>query len=178
MNVSALTTFAAEEAEGIAALGLDPIKILLQAGTFLLLFFIIRKFALEKIVQGLNDRHVRIEESLKMAEVIDQRDKASEEEREALLKKAHGEADSVIAKAHEAAGAMIKEAEDTANKKADKIIADANNKIDGDIKKARESLKGELLNMVAQATETVLEEKLDAAKDKKLMEKALTGVQQ
>ena len=48
-----LASEAAAEKEGIAVLGIDPKAIILQAGTFLLLFLLVKKFALRGIVDTL-----------------------------------------------------------------------------------------------------------------------------
>jgi len=171
-----LTQFASEEeAEGIAALGIDPLAILLQAGTFLILFFLIKKYALQKIVDGLDGRRQKIEESLKTAEEIERRDRANREETEELLKEARSQADEVLAKAHVESGSIIKAAEAVAGAKAEKVVKDAQAKLDADIVKAKKELKAEMLSLVAQATETVIEEKLDDRKDHALLEKALRG---
>jgi len=167
----------AEEAEGIAALGIDPLAILLQAGTFLILFFLIKKYALQKIVDGLEGRRQKIEESLKTAEAIEKRDRENRLETELLLKKARAQADEVLSKAHEESGSIIKAAESVASAKADKMIVDGQTKMAADIKKAKIELKNDMLDLVVKATETVIEEKLDERKDHALLEKALRGNQ-
>lgn len=172
-----ITLFAADETEeaagGIEALGVDPLAILFQAGTFVVLFILIRKFALGKITKALEDRHDRIEEGLKNAEMIEQRVEATKEETEQIMKDARKEADAVIAKAHEESGAMIKEAENAATKKAEKVLADGEAKLEGQINKAKEELKKEMLGLVAQATEEVIGEKMTDKKDQDLIKKAL-----
>lgn len=175
MNVlDSLTTFASEETTGIGALGLDWKVMLLQAGTFVLLYFIFKKYVLSKVVKVLDDRHEKIEESLKTAEDIEKRSEATNKEAEKIVAKARKDADVVIAKAHDEAGDMIKQAEDSATKKQEKMLVEAEAKIDADVKKAKVELRGELLTLVAGATETVLGEKIDADKDQDLIKKALS----
>jgi len=93
-----LNIFAAEEeAGGISALGLDPLAILAQAITFLLLFWILKKFALTKIVDTLEKRRKTIDEGvelgLKMAEEQEKLNAKIEEK----LAQARVEADKIIA---------------------------------------------------------------------------------
>ena len=83
---SNIYNFAAEEVEGIAALGIDPVAILLQSGTFLILFILIRRFALDKINKNLTDRRNKIDESIENAEVVEQRLKDVAEETAKSLK--------------------------------------------------------------------------------------------
>jgi F0F1-type ATP synthase membrane subunit b/b' len=57
--------------------------------------------------------------------------------------------------------------------KAEKIIADGRLQIEAEVLKAREALKKETLGLVAQATEAVLGEAIDAKKSETLIKKAL-----
>ena len=175
--INQLVQFASESAsaepEGIAALGIDPIAILLQAGTFVILFIVIRKFALDKINQALADRKSTIDEGLINVEQAAKNLADAEVRQEELLARARKEADEVIGKAHSEAGVMLKEAEDRTAEKTAKMIADAHNKIESDVKAAQSKLQNEVKSLVASATEAIIDEKLDAVKDAKLIEKAI-----
>lgn len=169
-----LNVFAAtEEAQGIAALGIDPLAILAQGVTFLLLFFIIKKFALGKIVATLEDRRKTIEGSLDKAEELNKQNEEAEKRVNALLGKARKEAEEIVGKSREEAGSIVAEAESSAVAKAEKIIADGKLQIEAEVLKAREALKKETLDLVAQATEAVLAESVDAKKHEVLIKKAL-----
>ncbi len=177
MNVYTLTTFAAEDVTGIGALGLDWKVILLQAGAFIILYLVFKKYALGKVVKTLDDRHQKIEESIKTADDIEKRSKETNKEAEKIVAKARKDAEVVVAKAHEEATDMIKEAEEAASKKQDKMLKEAEAKLEADVKKAKSELRGELLTLVATATSTVLGEKIDLKKDEQLIKKALSEVQ-
>ncbi len=165
---------AAEEAAGgISDLGLDPLQIALQAGTFVVLFYLVRKFAFKKIVSILDERHDTIEEGIANAQKASQQLDESAEATKEAMKKARKEAEVIIAKAHEETGLMVKEAEITASKNADRIVADAQNKIGADVLKAKKELKTELAGLVAEATEAVISEKMNSDTDKKLIERML-----
>ena len=70
--LSLLTSFgAAEETKGIGALGIDALAILAQAATFLILFLIIKKFALEKIVATLEKRRKTIDDGVRLGRGCD-----------------------------------------------------------------------------------------------------------
>lgn len=164
---------ATEESQGIAALGIDPLAILAQGATFLLLFFIIKKFALGKIVTTLEARRKTIEGSLEKAEALNKQNEEAEKRVEALLHEARKEAEDVINKSHEEAGSIVKAAEDAAGSKAEKIIADGRRQIEADVLKARESLKKETLDLVARTTAVVLGDAVDSKKHEALVKNAL-----
>lgn len=174
-TISSFAADEAEEAEGIASLGIDPLAIVFQAGTFLVLFLVVRKFALAKIVDNLEERRVTIEEGLQNAELAEQQLRESEATAEAKLKEARAEADQVVAKSHEEAGSIVTEAQVKATAQADEIVASAKAQAASDKQAMATELKQELLGMVADATERVVEEKVDLKKDTSLISKALKG---
>ena len=170
-----LLQFAAEEkeVEGIAQLGIDPIQIALQAGTFLILYLVLRRYALAKITEVLRNRRETIEESLQNAEQIEQQKSQTAEAIQQALSEARKEAEGIIAKSNSEAGAIIEAAESKASKRAEEIITNGEAKLAQSVEKARRALKDDMLQLVTAATETVLEEKVDAQKDQQLIQKAL-----
>jgi F-type H+-transporting ATPase subunit b len=175
LTILAATEGHAEEATGIGALGLDPLAILAQAVTFLVLFWVVKKFALDKIVQSLEDRRKTIDKGvrlgLEMQEEKDRLDQSVEKE----LHKARLEADKILAGAHEEAGNIIGRAEDAAGTKVEALIADAHSRIEDDVRKAKKELEQEVVSLVADATEAIIGEKLDAKKDEALIKRMLSG---
>lgn len=165
---------AAEEATGIAALGLDPLAILAQAGTFLLLFWVVKKFALGKIVATLEQRRKTIDDGVRLGQKMEAEHAKLEEKIEAELHKARTEADKILADAQREAGEAIKAAEEEATQKVDQMIADAHVRIEDDMQKAKKALEKDILSLVAEATEVIIEEKLDQKKDSGLIQRALT----
>jgi F-type H+-transporting ATPase subunit b len=165
-----------EEAGGIAALGIDPLAILAQAGTFLVLFFIVKKFALEKIVASLEERRKTIDKGVHLGIEMEKERAKLEERIDESLRQTRTEADKIIAAAHQEAGDMIRQAEDAAARKVDAMLADAHVRIEEDMSKARQRLEKDMLNLVAEATEIIIAEKLDARKDESLIKRALAGV--
>ncbi len=169
-----LTLFAnTEESQGIAALGIDPLAIAAQAITFLLLFFIIKKFALNKIVATLEERRKTIDSGVELGYEMERQKAKLDEQVAAALQDTRKEADKIIAAAHEEAGEMLRNAELTASQKTDQMITDAHNKIAQDIANARQDVEKEIRVLVADLTAKVIGQKLDASKDSELIEKAL-----
>jgi F-type H+-transporting ATPase subunit b len=166
----------AEEAHGIAALGLDPWAILAQAGTFLVLFWVIKKFALTKIVNTLEERRQTIDKGVRLGyEMADEREKL-QQKIEDELRKTREKADQIIAEAHKEAGITLKDAEASAAAKVDTMLEDARARITEDMQKAKNELEKDMRHLVADATEIIIGEKLDAKKDDALIKRALSGV--
>ena len=162
-----------EESEGIAALGLDPLAIGAQLITFLLLFWIVKKFALSGIVKNLQKRHDDINRGLHLTSELDKQKAELDERVEQILKVARKDADLIIAEAHTESSKVILTAEESATRKADDILKSAESKIERDIVSARQELKGEMASLITEATEAILNQKLDAGSDRKLVENYL-----
>jgi F-type H+-transporting ATPase subunit b len=161
---------------GISALGVDFKALILQILTFLIVFWILKKFAFDKIVTTLDERRNKINEGVSLGlEMEKARDKLDDELRERLAK-ARREADGIIAGARQEAGEVLKAAEEAASRKTDAMIADAHARIEDDIKRARKGLEHDMLALVADATEAVTDEKLDDKKDNSLIRRTLERI--
>ena len=160
---------------GIGAIGIDGKALLFQVINFAILLFILKKVAYKPILEALENRRKTIEASVEQANEIEQANQELEGKQARLLAKARAEADAITASAQKQAAAQLAETEAKAQKRAEQIIADGRNQISEDVKKAKTELKKETLSLVVQATETIIDEKLDATKDAQLLEKALSG---
>jgi F-type H+-transporting ATPase subunit b len=172
------TIFAATEgSQGIAALGLDPLAILAQTVTFLLVFWLLKKFALNKIVATLETRRKTIDKGVLLGREMEAEKAKLDEQIEARLKEARQEADKILAGAARESNEVMKAAEEKAAKKTEAMIAEARTKMSEDLKRARTELEKEMLSLIAEATEAIIHEKLDTAKDNALIANALKEAQ-
>ncbi|MCA9342821.1 F0F1 ATP synthase subunit B [Candidatus Saccharibacteria bacterium] len=176
VNIIQIFGATGEEPEGIAALGIDPIAILAQAATFLLLFWIIKKFALDKIVATLENRRKTIDDGVRLGRKMEAEQEKLTETIAKELHKAREEADKIVQESRSEAAAIVHDAEQDARAKAEEIVKDAQSKIHEDADKVRKQLEGEIRLLVAEATEVILEEKINAKKDESLIERAIAKV--
>lgn len=163
----------AQESGGIAALGVDVKALLLQIITFVIVFWLLKKFALDKIVQTLEERRKTIDKGVELGIKMSEEKQRLSQEVAAVLQKARAEADKIMAAGHHEAGMLLKEAEASAARKADAMLADAHAKIEDDIESARRGLEKEVLQLVAEAAGVLLEKKIDAKQDAQLISRAL-----
>lgn len=168
------TQFASESSSsGIGALGLDGKALLIQLITFVLAFWLLKRFAFQPILKVLNERRQVIEEGVNLGEQMKQ-DKAKLDATIAdELAKARSEADGIIAAAQDTSRGIVRDAEDKASEKAAGILRAADERIVADTKRARQQLEGELVGLISDATEAIIGEKVDAKKDAQLIDKAL-----
>lgn len=162
-----------ESAGGISALGVDAKTLLLQIVTFVIVFLLLKKFALDKIVQTLEERRKTIDKGVDLGIKMSEEKERLSQEVTAALQKARAEADKIIAAGHQEAGMLLKEAEASASRKADAMLADAYAKIEDDIKSAKKGLEKETLKLVAEAASVLLSKKIDSKQDAVLINRAL-----
>lgn len=167
---------ASEHAGGLSALGIDFKGLVLQVITFVLVFLILKKFAFDKILKALEERRVAIDKGVYLGQEMEAEKTKLEERIDKALKDARIEADKVLNEARADAAAVLKQAEADAAHKTETMIAQAHSKIDDDINQARQALEGELLDLVSEATEAIIDERLDVKKDQALIKKALSEV--
>lgn len=168
----AITTFG-DSSSGLGALGFDPKAFLIQLITFILAFLVLKRWAFGPITKLLNERRETIERGVKLGEDMRKEKAELEKQVEQQLHEARQSADKMIAAAQDTARETIHEAEDAARKKADNIVAEAEGRIATDAARVRKALEKELAGLVAEATEAVIDEKIDAKKDAQLIDKAL-----
>lgn len=142
----------------------DPGLILWTSLVFLLIYWVLGKFAFKPIQNALKEREVSIQESL------DQAKKAREEmsnlkaENEALLKEAREERSKMLKEAREISDNLIKEAKEKAKEEAKIIVTTAKEQIELQKMAAIISVKNEVGLMVLDLAGKVLKKQLKGDK--------------
>lgn len=167
-----ITQFA-DSASGIGALGIDGKALVIQLITFLLAFWVLKKYAFTPIIKLMDERRKTIESGVSLGEKMRKDEAAMEAKVEKTLHEARKEADSIIAAAQETGRDAVRDAEDKARGKAAGIIKSAEEQIKSDTQRARKQLEGELVGLISSATEAIIGEKVDAKKDAQLIDRAL-----
>ena len=170
-----ITTLAASESggSGLSALGVDAKAFIIQLITFVLVFFVLKKYAFKPILKILAERRETIEAGVALGEEMRREKSQTEQKMTDMLQEARKGADEIISNANDTGREAIKEAEEKAKLKADSIVEEAHRRIDQDAARVRKQLESELVGLVADATEAVIEEKVDAKKDEALIKRAL-----
>jgi F-type H+-transporting ATPase subunit b len=161
------------ESSGIGALGVDGTALVVQLITFVLVILVLRKWAVKPILKVLEERRQTIESGVKLGEQMRKEQAELEAKVEDTLHEARRQADDIIAGAQDSGRQAIREAEEKAKAKAEGIVAEANRRIAQDTARARQELEKELVDLVSDATETIIGEKVDAKKDAVLIDRAL-----
>ena len=127
---------------------------------FLVVLFILKKFAWVAIIKGLTDRENNIAESIATAEKVKLEMAQLKSENESILASAREERATMIKEAKLTKDKMIAEAKDEAKSQAAKIIADANEAIQNSKRAAMIDIKNQVGKLAIEMSEKVLRREL------------------
>lgn len=127
---------------------------------FIIVFFILKKFAWKPILTSLKERETGIAEAISTAEKVKAEMAQMKNENEALLQKAREERAQLIKDAKESADKMVADAKEKAKSEYDRIIADAQAAIQHQTNAAIIDVKNQVGNLVIEVAEKVLRREL------------------
>lgn len=157
-----LTQFAEAEEGGdlFGTLGIDWTALLLQTISFIILVFILAKWIYPPIAAMLDRHDKKIEDAMKAAEEAKAAADESEAKTAALLEQSRAEAADIVAAAKKESAEIIVKAEEDATTRAEAIISNARADLERDVEQARAALRGEMVDLVALATEKIIDTKI------------------
>ena len=142
--------------------------------SFLVLLFILRKFAWGPILKSVKDREDSITEALEAAEAAKTEMENLTADNERILKEARAERDAMLKDAREMKAKMIADAKEEAKVAADKMIEQAQAAIESEKKSAVAELKTQVASLSVDIAEKVVRAELsDSGKQQKLVEDLL-----
>ncbi|HOZ85445.1 MAG TPA: F0F1 ATP synthase subunit B [Niabella sp.] len=130
---------------------------------FLVVLFILTKYAWKPIIKSLNEREQNIAGSIAAAEKVKAEMAQMKNENEALLNKAREERAHLLKEARETKDKIVNEAKEQAKSEAAKIIADAQLAINAQKMAALTDVKNEVGKLVIEVSEKILKQELSGA---------------
>ncbi|MBC7937649.1 MAG: F0F1 ATP synthase subunit B [Rhizobacter sp.] len=127
---------------------------------FLIVFFILKKYAWKPIIKGLNDRETSIANAIATAEKVKLEMAQLKNDNEALLATAREERSAMLKEAKEIKDKIVNDAKNEAKVQASKIIADAQASITQQKMAAIVDLKNQVGNLVIEVSEKILRKEL------------------
>lgn len=152
----------------------SPGLFIMQTVIFLVLIFLMVKFAWKPIMNSLNDREEGIQNALDSAEKAKLEMQNLQADNQKLLKEARAEREAMLKDARDIKNKMLEDAKGEAQEEAAQIIAQAQASIEAEKKAAIAELKSQVANLSIEIAEKVVREEL-SNKDKqvKLVESML-----
>lgn len=132
---------------------------------FLVVLFILKKFAWKQILQSLGEREQGIAEAMESADRVKIEMAQLKNENEALMAKAVEERTQMLKEAREIRDKIVNEAKDQAKTEANKILLDAQAAINQQKMAALTEVKNQVGNLVVEVSEKVLRRELASRQD-------------
>ena len=142
----------------------DPGLIIWTSFVFLLIYFVLGKFAFKPIQNALKEREVSIQDALDEAKKAREEMSNLKAENEALLKEAREERSKMLKEAREISDNLIKEAKEKAKEEAKVIVTTAKEQIELQKMAAITSVKNEVGLMVLDLAGKLLKKQLKGDK--------------
>lgn len=127
---------------------------------FLIVFYILAKFAWKPILKSLKERETGIADALATAEKVKLEMAALKSENEALLAKAREERAQLLKEAKDTKDKIISDAKEAAKTEAARILTDAHASIQQQKNAALTEVKNQVGNLVIEVAEKVLRREL------------------
>ena len=129
--------------------------------TFLILLFLLAKFAWKPILSAINEREVTIVDSLNQAKLAKQEVENLKAENEIIIREAKIERDQILKEARDIRDRIVGEAKGLAKAEGDKMIESARQTIKAEKSAAVSDIKSQIGTLSINIAESILKQKLD-----------------
>ena len=152
--------------------------VIFQTIAFLLLMFVLGKFAWKPVLAAIKEREQSIDDALNKAELAKQEMARLTSQNEDLMKQARAERDEILKEAKILKDSIVLEAKTSAQTEGAKLIEKARIEIENQKKAALAELKGQVSSLSIDIAERVLRSQLDdKAKQQDLVANLLKDVE-
>ncbi|TCC93277.1 F0F1 ATP synthase subunit B [Pedobacter frigiditerrae] len=152
--------------------------VVFQTIAFLLLMFLLSKFAWKPVLAAIKEREQSIDDALNKAELAKQEMARLTSQNEELMKQARAERDEILKEAKILKDSIVNEAKTSAQTEGAKLIEKARIEIENQKKAALAELKGQVSTLSLDIAERVLRSQLDdKAKQQDLVNSLLKDVE-
>lgn len=150
----------------------DPklMTMIAQVFNFLILVFILAKFAYKPLMKILDERSAKIKSDLDSAEAENQAAQKLREEYLAKLNEARTEAQGIVDKAFKAAELSKQEIINEARSESERLVKAARDEIARERDKALNDLRAEVVTLSLAAASKIISKNMDEASNAKMVE--------
>jgi F-type H+-transporting ATPase subunit b len=157
-------------------LGINWYLLVSQIINFGLIAFLLARFLYRPVLNALQSRTARIQESIENAEQVKQQLARAQQDYDAQLARARQEAAQIMAQANERAQVQAREVLANAQADAERIKAEAQQQAQQEREQLLRGLQGQLANLVAQTASTVIGQELRAGGHERLIQQSIADL--
>lgn len=134
---------------------------IIQSIIFLILLFVLGKFAWKPILKSIDERETSIIDALNQAKLAKQEMAQLKEDNERILREARAERDGILKEARDMKDKIVNQAKDSAKVEGEKMIEAARQSIQTEKNAAMADIKTQIGTLSVNIAESILKEKLN-----------------
>jgi F-type H+-transporting ATPase subunit b len=150
-------------------IGFDWKLALANLVNFLIIYYLLKRFAFGPISKIINERKSKVEEGIEMVQKAEVGLSASQEEAEKIISNARHESNEIIAKAHDQAKVLIEHASIQSAKDKDTMLAQMQAKIEKERHEMQSAVQGEISDLIIMSTEKIIGKDISEDSHKKII---------
>ena len=143
---------------------------------FLIVFFVLRKYAFGRIQGILDARREHIDKAIAAADDAKTEAQKLLEEHKKLIGQARGEAEGILAAARKTGQAMEQRMKEETETERHRRIDETRKEIANETARALEQIRAEVADLTLEAAARVVGKTLDAERDRELISEAIAGL--
>ena len=176
-EVAAQTSEAIVDGGVLADLGINGTLFVFQLINFALVSVILWFLILKPLTKKMSERQKMIDDSIDNAKKIETNLGMSERKYQEKIDLAKVEANKIMEKSQQEAVQAGEAAKAKAKKEIEQLVDSARKNIKSERDESIAEIKEQAANLIVSATEKILSGKLDSAKDKKIIEEAISSLE-
>ncbi len=143
---------------------------------FLIVFFILRKYAFGPIQNMLDRRREHIEKAIAAADDAKNEAQRLLEEHKKLIGEARGEAEGILAEARKTRESMEQRMKEETEAERQRRLEETRKEIAAETSRALAQIRAEVADLTLEAASRVVGKSLDAERDRELISEAIAGL--
>lgn len=162
--------------EIIQNFGINPLLLAAQIVNFLVILYLLKRFAYKPILEVLQKRQQTITEGHANAKKADEALQKALESEKKLLREAQTETKNMLSQATKQADDIINKAHDKAKQQAEKLIKDTKEQLERDRKETEKQLAIQVTKLATEILEKSLQGFFDEKQQKSVLETAVSSL--
>ena len=143
---------------------------------FLIVFFILRKYAFGMIQRTLDQRREHIENAIAAADEAKSEAQKLLDEHKKLIGEARSDAEAILAEARKTGESMERRMKEETEAERQRRIEETRKEIASETARALEQIRAEVATLTLEAASRVIGKTLDAERDRELISEAIAGL--
>lgn len=162
--------------EVLSKFGINPVLLVAQIVNFLIILFIVKKYALKPILQLLKNRQTTIKNGLQQAEDAQKLLESTAVKEREVLKKAHTQARELLDEAKKQGAEQLANSELKTHAQVEKMLSEARSQITLETEQAEKRLMGHISALAVKLIEKSSSELFTEKEQSLIMEKAVKNL--